>query len=172
LHLTVGRRRNDRGTNPNGINAAALGVKDFYQVTKNFLQLAVNNGGFSAGCGTCALGRFPITSFQAADDVDILRGKHQIAFGVDYIRTRQVQENHYNDNGAYTFSGQYSNDPLLDFLTGKMSTFNQSGQQLNDLRQNVVALYVQDTYHMTRRLVVNGGLRWEPFLPEFDHYDR
>jgi hypothetical protein len=33
-------------------------------------------------------------------------------------------------------------------------------------------LYVQDTYHATRRLVVNLGLRWEPFLPEFDHYDR
>ena len=31
---------------------------------------------------------FHITSYQYADDVDILRGKHQIAFGVDYIRTR------------------------------------------------------------------------------------
>jgi hypothetical protein len=85
-------------------------------------------GGFAVGCGTCALARFPVTSFQYADDVDILRGKHQIAFGVDFLRTREIQENHYNDNGVFTFSGQYSNDPLLDFLTGKMNTFNQSGQ--------------------------------------------
>jgi Carboxypeptidase regulatory-like domain/TonB dependent receptor len=171
-HFTLGRRSDDRGPNTSGVNMAKLGATNLYQGTPDFLQIAVNNGGFTIGCGTCALGRFPVTSFQYADDVDILRGKHQIAFGVDYLRTREIQENHYNDDGAYTFSGQYSNDPLLDFLMGKMNTFNQSGQQLNDLRQNVVGLYAQDTYHATRRLVINLGLRWEPFQPEFDHYDR
>ena len=172
FHATLGRRSNNRGPAADGINMATLGATNLSQSTPNFLQVAVNNGGFAVGCGTCALGRFPVTSFQYADDVDILRGKHQIAFGVDFLRTREIQENHYNDNGVFSFSGQYSNDPLLDFLTGKMNTFNQSGQQLNDLRQNIVGLYVQDTYHATRRLVVNLGLRWEPFLPEFDHYDR
>jgi hypothetical protein len=172
LHLTVGRRRNDRGTNPNGINAASLGVANLYQGTKNFLQLSVNNGGFAIGRGTCALGRFPITSFQAANDVDILRGKHQIAFGVDVLRTRDGQDNHYQDNGVFNFDGRYSNDPLLDFLTGKMNSFSQSGQQLNDLVQTVVMLYAQDTYHVTPRLVANFGLRWEPLLPEHDRYNR
>ena len=38
-----------------------------------------------------------------------------------------------------------------------MNTFNQSGQQLNDLRQNVVGLYVQDTYHVTRRAGCQSG---------------
>lgn len=172
FHFTLGRRSDDRGPNPSGVNMTKLGATNLYQGTPDFLQVAVNNGGFAVGCGTCALGRFPVTSFQYADDVDILRGKHQIAFGVDYLRTREVQENHYNDDGAFTFSGQYSNDPLLDFLAGKLSGFNQSGQQLDDLRQNVFGAYVQDTYHATSRLVVNLGLRWEPFLPEYDHYDR
>jgi hypothetical protein len=171
-HFTFGRRSDDRGPNTSGVNMTTLGATNLFQGTSDFLQVAVNNGGFAVGCGTCALGRFPVTSFQYADDVDILRGKHQIAFGVDYLRTREVQENHYQDDGSFSFSGQYTNDPLLDFLTGKMNTFSQSGQQLNDLRQNVVALYAQDTYHATRRLVVNLGLRWEPFLPEFDHYNR
>jgi len=172
LHLTVGRRRNDRGTSPNGINAAALGVQNIYQGTKNFLQLAVNNGGFAIGCGTCALGRFPITSFQGADDMDILRGKHQIAFGVDVLRTRDGQDNHYQDNGVFNFDGRYTNDPLLDFLVGKMNSYSQSGQQLNDLVQTVFMLYAQDTYHVTPRLVLNYGLRWEPLLPEHDRYNR
>jgi outer membrane receptor protein involved in Fe transport len=104
--------------------------------------------------------------------VDILRGKHQIALGADFIRTRDVQENHYQDNGVFNFNGQYSNDPLLDFLTGRMNSFSQSGQQLNDLRQNVIGLYVQDTHHITPTLVVNAGLRWEPLLPEQDRYNR
>jgi hypothetical protein len=172
LHLTVGRRRNDRGTNPNGINAASLGVQNVYQGTKNFLQLAVSNGGFAIGCGTCALGRFPITSFQGANDIDILRGKHQLAFGVDILRTRDGQDNHYQDNGVFNFDGRYTNDPLLDFLAGKMNSFSQSGQQLNDLVQTVMMYYAQDTYHVTPRLVANFGVRWEPFLPEHDRYNR
>ena len=172
FHATLGRRSDDRGPNTAGVNMTTLGATNLYQGTSDFLQVAVNNGGFAVGCGSCALGVFPVTSFQYADDVDILRGKHQIAFGVDYLRTREVQENHYYDDGNFSFSGQYSNDPLLDFLTGKMNTFSQSGAQLDDLRQNVFGLYAQDTYHMTSRLVVNLGLRWEPFLPEYDHYDR
>ncbi len=172
LHLTIGRRKNDRGTSPDGINATALGVNNMYQGTKNFLQLAVNNGGFAVGCGTCALGRFPITSYQIADDVDIMRGKHQIAFGADVIRTRDGQDNHYQDNGVFNFDGRYSNDPLLDFLMGKMNSFSQSGQQLNDLLQTVVMLYVQDSYRVSRRLVLNYGLRWEPLLPEYDRFNR
>jgi hypothetical protein len=171
-HLTFGRRTDDRGPNASGINAPVLGVQNLYQGTNDFLQVAVNNGGFTVGCGTCALGVFNITSFQAADDVDLSRGKHQVAFGSDFIRTRDVQENHYQDDGVFNFTGQYSNDPLLDFLLGKMNSFSQSGQQLNDLRQNVLALYAQDTWHAARRFVVNMGLRWEPFLPEYDHYNR
>ena len=57
-----------------------------------------------------------LTSYQAADDVDIMHGKHQIAFGVDLLRTRDGQNNHYQDNGVFNFDGRYSNDPLLDFL--------------------------------------------------------
>jgi hypothetical protein len=172
LHLTVGRRRDDRGPNANGVNAASLGVQNLYQGTKDFLQVAVNNGGFAIGCGTCALGSFNITSYQAADDVDIMRGRHQIAFGVDLLRTRDTQNNHYQDDGVFNFSGQYSNDPLLDFLAGKMNSFSQSGPQLNDLRQTVFGGYVQDTWHVTPRLVVNAGLRWEPMLPTYDHFNR
>ena len=172
FHFTVGRRRDDRGPNSNGVNATALGVSNLYQGTKDFLQVAVSNGGFAVGCGTCALGSFNITSFQEADDVDIVRGRHQIAFGVDLLRTRDTQNNHYQDDGVFNFSGQYSNDPLLDFLTGKMNSFSQSGPQLNDLRQTVFGMYAQDTFHVTSRMVVNAGLRWEPTLPEYDHFNR
>lgn len=172
FHATVGRRRDDRGPNADGINAAKLGVTNLYQGTGNFVQVAVNNGGFAVGCGTCALGSFNITSYQVADDMDIIFGKHQLAFGANFLRTRDTQNNHYQDNGSFNFDGRYSNDPLLDFLTGKMNSFSQSGPQLNDLRQNVLGLYVQDTYHVTPKLVANFGLRWEPMFPLYDHFDR
>src|SRR5262249_1913662 len=96
----------------------------------------------------------------------------QIAFGIDILRTRDGQDNHYQDNGVYNFDGRYSNDPLLDFLLGKMNSFSQSGQQLNDLLQTVGMAYVQDTFPITNRLVLNYGLRWEPLLAEYDRFNR
>src|SRR5262249_31010461 len=63
-------------------------------------------------------------------------------------------------------------DPLLDFLTGRMNSFSQSMPQLNDLQQTVLGFYVQDTYHVTPKLVANFGLRWEPMLPVHDHFNR
>ncbi len=172
LHLTFGRRRDDRGPNANGVNTASLGISNLYQGTGNFMQVSVTNGGFNVGCGTCALGIFNITSYQVADDMDVMKGKHQIAFGVNILRTRDIQNNHYQDNGVFNFSGQYSNDPLLDFLAGKMNSFSQSGPQLNDLLQNVFGAYIQDTFHVTPKLVVNAGVRWEPMLPLHDRFNR
>ena len=172
FHATFGRRADARGPNTSGVNAAALRVQNIYQGTNDFLQVAVNNGGFAVGCGTCALGIFNVTSYQLADDIDVLRGKHQLAFGVDLLRTRDIQNNHYQDDGVFNFSGQYSNDPLLDFLAGKMNSFSQSGPQLNDLIQSVVGVYGQDTYHATPKLVINAGLRWEPMLPLHDRFNR
>lgn len=171
FHFTFSRRRDNRGPNATGVTAAQLGVQNIYQGTDNFLQLSVSNG-FNVGSGTGALGSFNINSYQEADDVDVSKGKHQMAFGVDIIRTHDNQNNHFEDNGNFQFNGNYSKDPLLDFLAGKMNKFEQSLPQQNAIRQTVVGLYAQDTWHATPKLVVNAGLRWEPTLFPQDYFGR
>ena len=172
FHFTFSRRRIDRGPNESSINAASLGVHNIYQGTPYFLYLNVSNGGFSIGGGANALGTFNVNSFQEADDVDWLRGKHQIAFGVDILRTQDNQNNHYEDNGQFQFSNIYSNDPLLDFLTGYMDKYEQSMPQQQAYRQTVIGSYVQDTFQATPKLVINAGLRWEPHLYPQDYFAR
>jgi hypothetical protein len=180
LHFTFSRRRDDRGPDAGvGINATTLGVQNIYQGTDNYLQLTVQNGGFAVGSGSGALGTFNITSYQEADDVDILKGKHQIAFGVDIIRTQDNQNNHFEDNGSFIFNGSISGngtatggDPLLDFLEGKMYHYEQTMPQQNAIRQTVLGIYGQDTWHVTPKLVVNAGLRWEPMKYPYDYFHR
>jgi hypothetical protein len=190
FHFTFSRRRIDRGPSADGINAAKLGVQNIYQGTPNYLQLTVSNGGFAVGSGTSALGIFNINSFQEADDGDWLHGKHQVAFGVDLIRTQDNVNSHYEDNAWFEFSNIYSaytpptgsscptgdtcgsGDPMLDFLTGKMNKLEQTMPQQIAYRQTVPSLYVQDTYHLTPKLVMNAGLRWEPLLPPHDFFNR
>lgn len=173
LHFTFSRRRDDRGPNATGINMATLGATNVYQGTPNYLQLTVGNGGFSVGSGSGALGTFNITEYQEADDVDLLKGKHQMAFGVDIIRSQDNQNNHFEDNGSWLFDGRFNNkQPLLDFLQGKMYRFEQSLPQQNAIRQTVLGLYAQDTFHVTPKLVVNFGLRWEPMKYPYDFFRR
>jgi len=90
--------------------------------------------------------------------------------------------NAYESNGVFTFNGQYSangpnggksiGDQNLDFLMGTLSAFQQSKQQQNALRGPIPSLYVQDTYHVTKRLTVVAGFRWGPNFMPHDYFNR
>lgn len=172
FHFTFGRKSIVRAPNAKGISPIDLGVQNFfvYPLALDNLQVAVSNGGFSTGGS--GYSHWGVNSYQEADDVDILRGRHQIGFGVDVLRTQNNQNDQYNDSGTFAFSGQYSHDPLLDFLAGKMNGFTQTLPQDYSYRQTLFALYAQDTIRLSRKLVANVGLRWEPTLPSHDYFNR
>ena len=53
-----------------------------------------------------------------------------------------------------------------------MKPFAQSKEQQLALRGPVPSLYIQDTYHVNKRLTLAGGIRWEPeFIPR-DQFNR
>lgn len=173
-HLTVMRRRNNRGYAGNDINAATLGV-DLYQAVPNGLQMTISNK-FNIGGGTNSVSHFNDNTLAFDDDITLLRGKHQIVFGGQWVQNQLNISNAYESNGTFTFDGRYSlngpkggsagGDPLLDLLSGAMSAFQQSKFQQNALRAPIPSLYVQDTYHANPQLTVTGGVRWSPeFLP-------
>jgi hypothetical protein len=171
FHFTLGRRGWQRFPNKNGIDPAKLGVQNIWTppLAQDNLQLGVSNGFSTGGSG---LSRWGVTSYQEADDIDLTRGKHQLAIGGEVIRIQNNQINEYNDSGTFHWNGVYSNDPLLDFLTGYMDNFTQTLQQNYAYRQTLVALYAQDTVRLNSHLVLNAGLRWEPTMPAHDFYNR
>ncbi len=171
FHFTMGRRGWQRFPNPQGISPAKLGVQNIWTppLAQDNLQLGIANSFKTGGSG---LSRWGVTSFQEADDVDIIRGKHQFAFGGQVIRTQNNQINEYNDSGTFSFKGIYSNDPILDFLMGYMDSFTQTLQQDYSYRQTLVEFYAQDTIRLNSHLVINAGLRWEPTLLPHDYFNR
>jgi hypothetical protein len=173
LHLTFTRRRDNRGPNADVINPNTIGVNVFTNVP-NDLRLTVGSGagGFAVGCGTCSPGHFNVNTFQEADDIDVIRGKHQMAFGVDVIRTQNNLLSGYIQNANFAFSGQATGDPILDYLTGSLSTFQQSRPQQVAMRATFIGLYAQDSFHVTPHLVLNAGLRWEPMMFPHDLFHR
>src|SRR5450432_3157166 len=159
-HLTFNRIRDNRGPTDIPINPTLLGV-NMYSAVPNFLLLAVT-GGFSTFCGTCAPGHFNVTSYQAADDVDVIRGRNQMAFGFNLVRVQNNTISGFNENGNFTFNGSRTGLGLTDFLTGLPSDFTQTNATPDDLRQWIISFYAQDTLKLSSRVTLNFGLRWEP----------
>jgi hypothetical protein len=171
FHFTFGRKFVARFPNTKGIDPADLGISPIYTppLAADNLQLSVSNSFSTGGSG---FSKWGVNSFQEADDIDLTRGRHQIAIGGEIFRTQDNQNDEYNDSGTFSFTGTYSGDPLLDFLMGYMPSFTQTLQQDYSYRQTLVALYGQDTMRLTPRLVMNVGLRWEPTLPPHDYFNR
>ena len=174
FHATFDRRRDDRGDAANLFSPKDLGV-DIYVAVPNYTQLSVSNysgGGFNVGCGTCAPGNFNINTYQLADDVTWIKGRHQIAYGVDVRKDQFNSVNNQQDNGQFTFNGSTSGDGLADLLTGRFSGLTDGNVLSDYLRQTVFAAYIQDAWRATSHLTVNAGLRWEPSVPSYDKQGR
>lgn len=178
-HVSIMRRRNNRGYNLSDINAATLGV-NIYQGSKIGLQLS--EGKFTIGGGTNSLSHFNDNTLAVDDDVTWIKGRHQLNFGGTWVQNQLNIGNIYESNGTFTFNGQFSGsgpnggsvigDQNLDFLQGMLSAFEQSKQQQNALRGPIPSLYFQDTFHASKQLTLVGGLRWGPNVMPHDYFNR
>src|SRR5262249_17185396 len=106
LRLRFSRTRIDRGAAPNLINPADVGVK-LTPLVKNFIDITLT-GDFRLGCGTCAPGFFNDNSYQVANDIDYVRGKHQVTFGGTYFKNQLNWLANTLSNGQFVFSGQFT----------------------------------------------------------------
>lgn len=105
-------------------------------------------------------------SYQGGDDLFITHGAHSIQAGVSYERIQS------NDVGRVT-NGYFTFKSYTSFLTNAPTSFtsNIPGKGIPVyLRQNVFGGYVMDTYHVTKRLTLTGGVRYEPITPVSEKY--
>jgi hypothetical protein len=128
------------------------------------------------------------TSFNPKLNYSMIRGRHSIKLGYEFlaIRTEVLDINPLY--GQDTYNNQYSkptcaqlgqaagcsipNDAtsydLADFFFGLPSTIAQGTNLTTNLRQHVNSLYVQDDWRVTPKLTLNVGLRWEFATPVWD----
>jgi len=170
LHLTYNRLVNNRAVSGQTPSLAALG-SNFYNPNPNFIDLVVSSK-FTVGGGSNAPATFARNSYQAADDIDLIRGIHHIVFGVEYIAMQMDEININLANGVFSFNGSFTNDALADFMLGAANTLQQGSPFQIGLRQKYWGAYVQDDIRLAKGLTVHAGVRWEPSLPEHDILDR
>jgi hypothetical protein len=169
-HLGMTRQVVNRTNAPDAISPRKVGI-DVSVAADNFTQMSISNY-FAIGCGSCANYHAAHTVEQLADDFDWILGRHHVSFGGNVIRNVIETNNIFTGNGSWTFNGNLSGDAMLDFLLGRPSTFTQGNPSVLTQRQYYAGVYVQDDLQWNPRLQLHFGLRWEPFLPARDIYNR
>jgi hypothetical protein len=113
--------------------------------------------------------RFLQNKFTYSDDVIWSKGNHTIKFGAR-VRRQQINSFSYTYwNGNYTFSG------ISDLMAGSPSFFtgarNGEAYGNRDFRDLGFAPYIQDDWRVTRRLMVNAGVRYEFQTNPIEHHN-
>jgi hypothetical protein len=152
-----------RGPSPNAISLAKIGVDIPYQPASNYMRVGIG-GHFTVGCGTCAPVNIFQNNTQLADDMDISLGRHHLSVGGEWVNHWQKSFGLTNAEGIFNFSGQSTNDALVDFMLGVPNSFVQGNKQEFDGRQNYFGVYAHDVFHLSKTITVQLGLRWEPNL--------
>ncbi len=104
-------------------------------------------------------------TWQFTDNLTWNKGRHTIKTGFDYRKIRAVSALGFTagDNyGGYSFDGSFTGNPFADFLLGApITTSVDNVKNDNDGRSNHYNAYIQDSYHVSQRLTLEYGLRFE-----------
>jgi len=133
--------------------------------------------GYSLGVNQC---NCPLTEsehqYQFVNNWTNIRGKHSFKFGADvrYAYNLRIPSDSHRagqldfNNGDVTSLAGSGGVGLAGFLIGEVSHFERyaSNSLYASETQPRVFFYGQDTIHITPKLTVNAGLRWEIYRPE------
>jgi len=100
------------------------------------------------------------TNNQVIDSLAWKINKHDVKIGGEFRRTSIEQYLDKYSRGRLHFG---SVEDLLQMVpsTSDFGTFDYTGNTLRHTYENGFGFYAQDAYHVTPRLVLNYGLRWD-----------
>ncbi len=134
---------------------------------------------------TCSQGQSVIydhdTQYNISPSFTLIRGRHTLTFGgqLEFTLDNYTQTN--TASGAFGFDGAYTNLPFADFLLGwaknpsNVTNHFFGAAQIPNLvagKQVYYGAYASDVFHMTNKLTLNLGLRYEYQSPWTERFDR
>jgi hypothetical protein len=101
-------------------------------------------------------------NYQTDDDINLVRGKHSLDIGFDFVRLEYNMFQTSAEHGSETYGTRYTGLPWTDLLFGAPTsgTYSYPSGTVG-LRQSDLSFYVQDNYKFNNRLTLNVGVRYE-----------
>lgn len=154
----------------------SLGIRNFPAYTNAGSPRFLLTGRWDLQSGSWD--KFVHNTYQIKDDISLMRGRHTLRFGFEYMDIGWFQA--FLGPPTFTFSGLRTGagsaargDAQADFLLGAYDNVAVSaGVRHNDDATKYMVAYLQDDFKVTSRLTLNLGLRYELAQPWVEKFDR
>ena len=111
-------------------------------------------------------------TFAYSDNLSWNKGRHSMKFGFYFSPYQNNTLYDYYVNGEFDFYGLSgatgSASGFAEFLVGAPDEYFQFGSAPSNIRSKDYSAFAQDEWHVTRKVVLNYGLRYEYATPKFD----
>jgi hypothetical protein len=111
-------------------------------------------------------------SIPFKSDTTWIRGRHTIRFGAVFTpegKSELANPSDNNTNGSYTFLGNFTNNPLADFMLGLASNYTETAlDPFGKYRWYNLEPYVEDQVKLRKNLTMTAALRYEYYQPEHE----
>jgi Carboxypeptidase regulatory-like domain/TonB-dependent Receptor Plug Domain len=158
------------------VTPAVLGINITPDLATGPPVLYFDGTGLTTGYSPYGPTTFASTIYSYSDNLTWTKGRHNMKFGFYFSPYQNNTQYDYFGNGSYSFYGAStstgSGTDLADFLFGLPDNYYQAANALNDIRTHQIAGYAQDDFHVSKRLTLNIGLRYEYAEPKFDTQGR
>ena len=170
VRVTYNSTNSRRGQNPGFFSPADAGVKMYsYPPGDQFPPTASDS--FSINSGGATLRRSTHETYAFADDLTLVRGRHQLGFGANVRRWKFDTVSTSRTGGTWTIDGSLTGHSLADFLTGRVARLEIGGPSILDIHNWYLGAYAQDAWRVSDRVTINAGVRWEPYFGQYVEND-
>lgn len=163
IHLAYGREISVRSPAAGSRSLADLGVKIVTPSADPIIESLSVAGYFSITQTDPAT--FARNQYTLNDQFSLIRGRHNITLGGEAIDGQVLLRNQFHQPGQFTFTADFNNDALASFLTGNIRNFLQGNGEFKDNRLFTYGLLAEEVFHLSRRVTLTAGLRYDPFFP-------
>jgi hypothetical protein len=172
IHIGYVREYSKRGPPPGVPSYSDLGMTINTQQDHSCSMIQSLNvtGFFSSGDNLC--GQFVRNSYEFADRLSWIKGKHSLSFGGGIDFQQADIRNFFLQGSTITFDSNITGMAMANFMLGAIGNFTQGFGEYKYYRAKYPGVYVQDDYKVSRRLTLNLGIRWDPTGPWVDIRDR
>jgi hypothetical protein len=110
-------------------------------------------------------------NYQFIDTLSWTKDKHLLQFGGDVAKLRRNGREYYQVTPQWSFSGTLTGPNgygYADFMEGAANSVFQNSPLTSYQYKYTPFLYFQDDWRVAKKLTLNLGLRWEPYITTRD----